>query len=417
MAVMTARRVAALGLAVALGASACADSGDDAGDQGTTAPRPDGEPIVLANIGDFSAGVAAPEIPAAFEATIDAVNRAGGVDGRPLEAFVCDSGDDPNAAAACGRDALDAGAVAVVGSWSLLTAEWFPLMEQAQVPVVGATPFSASDFASPVSYPTWGGFIVESAGLLRGLAEDGRTRIAIARPDFAAGPAVSRFASSVLEPFGLDVVADVAVPVGAVDMAPYVQAALETGADGVVVGLLGNQNVGYVVELRGADPQVEIGLTGTDVAAVVDALGAEAEGILRAAEIAPLEADTEATQEFVEAMEDAGVAERTPIAERTYASVSLVAEVLRTSGATSGAELIEVLDATTAAPLADLAPPVDFTAGGVAGIPRMFQPCVLLVRLDAPGASEPVSGRFEDAVTGDECVQPAGFPWRDDAAR
>ncbi len=405
------REIAAVLVTCILVAAACGGGEDDSEPvhDSVGGQEPMGPPIMIATIGEFSAGIALPEIPEAVEATVAAVNDEGGVDGRRLEALICDTRNDPNTAAACGREAIDAGAVAVAGSWSLLTAEWFPLMEANDVPVVGGTPTSAADFTSPVSFPAWGGFVVDSAALLRSLAEAGARSVAIVRPDFAAGAAIQQFGRMVLGPFGATVAADVPVPPGAVDMSPYVAAALTSGADGVVVGLPGLQATNAVIGLREGDPAVTIGLAATEVDDVVAALGSAAAGILRSAEVVPVDLGTPLTDGFVETMAASGVEELGGARERTYAAVVMVADLLRASGATTGGELLEVLETAVSADPAGLAPPVDFTRGGVAGLPRIFQGCVLLVRLDAEGEPQPTTGGFTQAVSGEDCAGPVGL--------
>lgn len=76
-----------------------------------------GEPITVAGLSGLTFF---PEAPQAVQAVFDDYNAAGGLDGRPLEYTVYDDKTDPAASATAAKDALDSGAVALVGSSSLL---------------------------------------------------------------------------------------------------------------------------------------------------------------------------------------------------------------------------------------------------------------------------------------------------------
>jgi branched-chain amino acid transport system substrate-binding protein len=76
-----------------------------------------GDPIVVAGLSGLTFF---PEAPQAVQAVFDEYNAAGGFNGRPLEYTVYDDKTDPAASATAAKDALDSGAVALVGSSSLL---------------------------------------------------------------------------------------------------------------------------------------------------------------------------------------------------------------------------------------------------------------------------------------------------------
>lgn len=85
-----------------------------AGPTGTPAT---GEPI---NVAALSGLTFFPEAPQAVQAVFDDYNAAGGLDGRPIEYTVLDDKTDPAVSSTAAKDALDGGAVALVGSSSLL---------------------------------------------------------------------------------------------------------------------------------------------------------------------------------------------------------------------------------------------------------------------------------------------------------
>ena len=56
-----------------------------------------------------------PEARIGVQAAAERINSEGGVQGHPIEVLTCNDQNDPNTAASCAREAVDAGVVAVVG--------------------------------------------------------------------------------------------------------------------------------------------------------------------------------------------------------------------------------------------------------------------------------------------------------------
>lgn len=103
--------------AVALAGAAALVLAGCSSDSGSGGGEATGEPIVVAASSSLTFF---PEAPQAVQAVFDEYNAAGGLNGRPLQYNVCDDKVDPAASAQCQKDALSAGAVAMVGSSSLL---------------------------------------------------------------------------------------------------------------------------------------------------------------------------------------------------------------------------------------------------------------------------------------------------------
>ena len=106
--------VATIAAASALILSGCSADGGASGSSETPAT---GESIVVAGLSGLTFF---PEAPQAVQAVFDDYNAAGGFNGRPIEYTVYDDKTDPAASATAAKDALDSGAVALVGSSSLL---------------------------------------------------------------------------------------------------------------------------------------------------------------------------------------------------------------------------------------------------------------------------------------------------------
>lgn len=101
---------------VAVGALAFAGCSADGAPSGDGTPAT-GEPITVAALSGLTFF---PEAPEAVQAVLDDYNAAGGLDGRPVEYTVYDDKTDPSASATAAQDAIFSGAIALVGSSSLL---------------------------------------------------------------------------------------------------------------------------------------------------------------------------------------------------------------------------------------------------------------------------------------------------------
>ena len=115
----------------ALAASVVAVGATTAG----AAAKPTGTPIKLMTIFEKSAGIGNPDTADGAIAAAKAITKAGGLGGRPVQVIVCDTANDPNKAADCGRQAVDQGVAAMVGNLSIYSAQFMPLMVQNKIAV------------------------------------------------------------------------------------------------------------------------------------------------------------------------------------------------------------------------------------------------------------------------------------------
>ena len=89
-----------------------------AGCSGPPAGPATGEPLLVQ--GNFSLEFVPGAAAAAVQAVFDDYNTAGGFKGRPIKYTVCNDMVDPTVSAACTKDAISAGTIAMVGSSSLI---------------------------------------------------------------------------------------------------------------------------------------------------------------------------------------------------------------------------------------------------------------------------------------------------------
>ncbi|MDJ0466591.1 ABC transporter substrate-binding protein [Streptomyces sp. H27-C3] len=127
-----------------------------------------------------------PGMPAMAKTYARWVNAKGGLAGHELKVITCNERNTTFGAAACARQAVRAGAIAVVGSYSQHGRAFMAPLEVAGIPYIGGYGASDEEFVSPFSYPVNGGQATLLAGNGRQLARD-CTRVALVRPDTIAG--------------------------------------------------------------------------------------------------------------------------------------------------------------------------------------------------------------------------------------
>lgn len=394
---------------VALIAVAC-DSGDDTGDNESETEQPGveltGDPVRLMVIFEGTAGVAQPNQSKGALAAADAINRGGGIDGRPVEIIECDTANDPNTAAECGRRAVSEDVVAVVGAFSIHSGEFMPLLVDNQIPSIALNPATTADFTSEASFPITGGAVATFGTLPVALAEEGAEEIALARVDLDAAAALAGFGDTALARFDMSLVRDVPIPNGTPDMAPFVAAALSDGTDAIVVGLAGQDATNFTITAKQTDPDVKIGLIATELDEAVEALGEVATGLILSQVFYSDQIAPEAVGQCEDDMEAAGFEGGCSL---SYGGVKVVEALAAELPQLTHEALWEKLPTATDVDIGFL-PPLQFVeAAPGQPIPRIFNACEAAVRLVVDGddfETEPVTDTLINPFTGEECPNP-----------
>lgn len=168
---MSKKMLAAVAIAGAAALALAGCSSDSSGGGGEAT----GEPIVVAASSSLTFF---PEAPQAVQAVFDEYNAAGGLNGRPLEYNVCDDKVDPAASAQCQKDALSAGAVAMVGSSSILdcAVNWKTWEENDMVSFTG-TGVDPYCFGTANVAPANAGPFFDAQATIQQAADDGNKSI------------------------------------------------------------------------------------------------------------------------------------------------------------------------------------------------------------------------------------------------
>lgn len=161
------------------------------------------------------------------------INTHGGIAGRPLEAHFCDAHGTPTAVAACGREAVAGGAVAVVGNFTFTGDAIIPILEKGKTAQWGnCCAIAPTELTSEVSFPM-GNQPLYSVGLVKKAVEDGCKNIngVIIEGAEAFIPLMENAAKAE----GVKINKFVTLPATAQDYSPQVAEATSGGADCLVM--------------------------------------------------------------------------------------------------------------------------------------------------------------------------------------
>ena len=371
--------------------------------------KPKGEPVKVMVIYEKSAGIPNPEIPDGLKAAAKAFNAADGIGGRPVEVIACDTANDPNKAAECGRKAVSEGVVALVGSLTTQASSFMSLMEENKIPSIGVVPAGVADFTSAAAFPLYGGSVSTFANLPRFLADAGAKAISQVRPDIAAGAILKTFSNTALKAVGQEILNDVPVPTDAPDMSTYAQSALAGGTDAIVVGLPGQQAINFVQAVRQTDPDVKLALISTEIGPVVDALGDQAAGIIEAYSfVPPTVMPTKTGKRYLKEMKAAGYKETSGFRLTSWVSMQVLKQIADELPEVTAPAVFDALNAATDVETG-LTPPLQWQTPantGISLLTRIFNTCQLDMRLTKKGKAKPATGKFFDAYSGEECPTP-----------
>lgn len=161
--------------------AACGGGDDDTTSAGATSEETSGggeqatgEPIVTWTYTDVNTeGPQYKNIEETARVYEEWINNNGGIGGRPLEANFCDARGTPTGVAACGREAVAGGAVAVVGNFTFTGDAIIPILEKGKTAQWGnCCAIAPSELVSPISFPM-GNQPLYSVGLVKKAVEDG----------------------------------------------------------------------------------------------------------------------------------------------------------------------------------------------------------------------------------------------------
>lgn len=157
---------------------------------------PEGETVKVMVYGSLSqVPFVLPQIETGAKAATEHVNAAGGINGKKIQLITCDDQMNPNSATACGRQAVDEGVAAVLGTFSLFSDNVLEQITPAGIPLIQSDAMNKGELTSKNSFPVLAAVTPNFAALL-GLKDRGCADFVIAAPQSAT----SEYALGLVEP-------------------------------------------------------------------------------------------------------------------------------------------------------------------------------------------------------------------------
>lgn len=334
-----------------------------------------------------------PEMVQGVQAGVDSLNRAGGIVGPKGEHYsvkliTCDTQGTPNGANNCAQKAISDGVVAIVGGEDMYNS-YLTTLAAHDIPNIA--PLAVSGVLSDAnSYPIYGGGTIELVGSLAALASLHKNSVAVVASS-ASTSAISSIIAPVLGAIPQLKASTVGVGTTAVDMSPYVQAALR--ADGTAAFVGGSQLTAFIQAFQqqaGGKGKALISSNEILTPDVIDHLGKYAEGVYVASAFLP-SSDTAVPEvaAFVEAMRSIGKsASLDEISEDGYSGVQLFAQAVKGMSLSSvtGKAIKAKLDGMTDVRLGLSAPfsfKTPFTGPPNPKLSRLFNPSIVYERVES----------------------------------
>lgn len=388
----------ALVAAVTLGATAW---GGAAG--ATTEPSGEltGDPIRVMTVTTLNAaGPTYENIANTATLYADYINARGGIAGHPLEVTVCDEQFDPAVATTCARQAVEEGAVSVIGSFTFFAESIVPVLAESSITWFGeCCPITPSEWTSPYSFPI-GNQPMYAVGAVKRAVDDGCESINAVIIDGAQGfiPPMENAMGALGKEFGEVVI----LPPTAQDYSAEVAQAT-TDADCVIVIVSETPYITWNTawsqsgtEARQYGPQGnlnEVSAAGNEEATNGDVIVGMYPDI-----------STEPWAEYRAALEEGGYADDGNDYNSlggmgtwaAYVGFTQIAESIE--GDITAESFYEAANTTSALDLNGMVPVLDFTqewTDGLEGYNRLFNRSVIFSTLE-DGKVVPLTDEFED---------------------
>ena len=270
--------------------SAPASSASSASVAESAAVVPQGEPITLMLETSLTGPLSNyPGVVASVQAAALAVNQNGGIkdpqggESRPLKIEVCDDKNDPNAAAECGRRAVDEKVLAMVGNESLVGDSYMPIVSAAGIPSIANFPISKSELTDPLSFPVTNPQVVSLAPATAAKSAGAKSAHIVLLDTPATTAFLSTAKDHITTTLGMEYKGETLIPPTATDYAPYAAKAVSSGADAIHLGMNGAQADKMIRAMidQGLDLKSTIVVQPADFLqpALIDALDGAADGL------------------------------------------------------------------------------------------------------------------------------------------
>lgn len=317
----------------------------------STSPPLAGEPVKLMMIAPVSSGDTNPGAIQAALAAAEAVNRAGGIQGRPLELEICDEEFNINGAADCGRRAVEEGYVAVVGAQTTFGDGYIPVIAEAGIPTVGGAQGGASDLTATNAFPITSSTTIVFGQVWTAQAAGAESYHLVI---FDAGGTLDFMVpelEAVAEQAGVVYAGDTRIPLTAGDVSQFAAQAVESGTESIGVALNTDAMVSLLDSLLDAGEDLSELAVVANAAIwqeIVDQFDGSIDGLyVVSCSYPPTYTENANVQRFQDEVDAVGgTAERNNAAFETWAAVHVTANALQELETIDSASLTQALRAS-----------------------------------------------------------------------
>ena len=205
-----------------------------------------GSPIVLFGDEWLTGLQPNPSYVVGMQAAVDAINKAGGINGSQLSLDICDNQGDPNASTACLQQGISDKAVAFVALNDHTCGTVQPTLQQQHIADVFPFPACPEYFSNPDSYPMEGGTFTQFVGRAAVYKKLGITKLGIASNNSSAALLSVQLARLSASAGLVKFTGDVQMTPTTTDFSSQVLTLRTQGAQGVVMVGSFSQEVGIV---------------------------------------------------------------------------------------------------------------------------------------------------------------------------
>lgn len=227
-------RGALIAAAAAVAALAGCGSSSSSGTSGGGGSSGGGGPLKLLVIGPLagSPGFSLPQMLTGAQAAAADINSAGGINSRQVTVDGCSDQNDPNTATKCARQAVTGGYAAVVGSFSGAGgAAMIPILQAANIPLLGDAPLLPAEFASSVVFQIGLDGATGFIGSGQAAVQDGCKKIVTLVENIESAKGAEGLIKLGVLANGGNYLSPVIAPKDAPDFAPSVSQVTSSGAD------------------------------------------------------------------------------------------------------------------------------------------------------------------------------------------
>ena len=299
-------------IAAGCGSSSSSSAGSGASQSGSTqsqSTQPKGAPIKVMAIAPLTIPQTGSNESVWGDVALaraEAINRAGGIHGRPLDVILCNEQDNPNMEVDCARQAIADKVVAIAGCNCPFSDNSLPVFQKAGLPVIGQLPQGKQSVTNPISFPLVSGVAGLWAAMPRLLKSRGATSYGYIYANLGvATDQTLPYIKLGAQKAGMTSTGNTVIAPTVTDFGPAIATALGKKPDGLAAFFTQGPNASFIHQLREQDPNIKlVEVSGFLSAKDIKALGPAANGILYTSQMPLISSNTPGTDLFRQDMQN-----------------------------------------------------------------------------------------------------------------